>query len=149
MNPFFEFCKIFLKSLSYAVCWIIAFSVFGFIQIVIIYIFSITDKSGCYDMSIVLNNGFILFFSLAMLTSAIIDTFIDKSPTLDNRIILIVFLFTFLLIIIVSVSFTRIYITNNEQKNPEFVKLNIISLISSYIFAIFLKTIIKYKKIRE
>jgi hypothetical protein len=149
MSLFLDFCKIVFKAISYAVYWTIAFSVFGFVQIVIIYIFTITEKNSCYDMSIVINNGFLLFFCLAMLTSVIIDTFIDKFPILDNRIILFVFLFAFLLIIIVSVCFSRIYLTANEQKSPEFVTLNIISLISTYIFAIFLKTIVKYKKLSK
>jgi hypothetical protein len=83
-----------------------------------------------------------------MVTSTVLDAFIEKTPKFDNWMILIIFLFSLILIVIVSVSFSRIYLSSSEQNSQEFVNLNIISLISTLIFAVLLKTVTKYLKIK-
>ena len=121
-------------------------SLFGILQILVIYFLSQMSSNQQFNLTQFYNEGFFLFFSIALISSVLVEYFIDAKIQTNVYINSFILVGCILICLFCMLAYSKIFL-QLETTNKEHLKLyqnNFLTI--SLLVSIFLKFIIYSKK---
>lgn len=132
-----------MKSFLKSVYWLITGSFYGLLPLGIIFILKLVDTSIPYSIDNIVNEGILIFFSVAISASVMVD-YIFVPKKLPKWIEFILYGFPWALVFISSIVYSQLVINNITSSN---INLNNLILLEFFLLAMTLVYVLIVKTI--
>lgn len=136
-NPLKEDVK--KRAIKETFHWIVLSSVFGLLQLVIIIVFAILLPNKELKFDELLKDGLLLFFSVSLVTSSIVDYHLDEVKSTSKIVGSIIAFTPILFCLISSCVYAVIYFQKDEVLSNELGIIELVLLLGSFIFSFLIK----------